>query len=65
MARLYTIDETAELLRVGRVTVYRLIAAGDLEATDVAPTGSRSPKTRVSEDAIAAFIAARARRKSA
>jgi len=59
--RLYDIDETAELLGVGRATVYRLIAAGDLGSCDVAPTGSKRPKTRVSERHIAKFIADRDR----
>jgi excisionase family DNA binding protein len=44
---LLTIPETAAELRVSDDTVYRLIAKGDLATTDVAPTGSRKPKTRV------------------
>ncbi|MCP2339234.1 helix-turn-helix transcriptional regulator [Actinomadura rupiterrae] len=66
--RLHLISETATILGVSRATVYRLIAAGDLAATDAAPTGARAPKTRVSDDAIEKFIAARtrsARKKSA
>jgi len=62
--RLHTINEAAALLRVSRATVYRLIATGDLESVDVAPTGSRSPKTRVSADAIARFIEARTRKSA-
>lgn len=64
-ARLYDIDETAERLQVGRATVYRLIAAGDLEACDAAPTGSLRPKTRVSDEAIAKFIESRTRKAKA
>jgi len=59
--RLYTIPETAALLGVCRDTVYKLIAEGDLDATEAAPRSSKSPKTRVSDEAIAAFIAARTR----
>lgn len=61
MDRLRGIDETAEILGVSRVTVYRLISAGDLAACDVAPTGSRRPKTRVADSAIDRFIEARTR----
>lgn len=63
--RLHDITTTAEILGVSRDTVYRLIATGDLESCDVAPTGSRQSKTRVSDDAIRAFIAARTRKRSA
>ena len=62
---LHTIDRTAEILDVARVTVYRLIAAGDLESCDVAPSGSRRSKTRVSDDAIAAFVRNRTRKAKA
>jgi excisionase family DNA binding protein len=61
MSRLHDIPETAVILDVSRVTVYRLIANGDLESCDVAPSGSRRPKTRVSDAAIDAFIKARTR----
>lgn len=64
-AQLHDIDETAEILRVSRVTVYRLIAAGDLESIDAAPTGSRRSKTRVSEEAITRFIEKRTRKPKA
>lgn len=65
--RLNTVPETAKALGVHRATVYELIARGDLESCDIAPTGSTRSKTRVSDDAIAAFIKARtrARRKTA
>lgn len=59
---LNTIPETAKKLRVSRETVYQLINRGDLESCDIAPTGSRRPKTRVSDGAIEAFIAARTRK---
>lgn len=58
---LNTIPEAAERLKCSRVTVYKYIAAGDLESCDIAPTGSRRSKTRVSDEAIAKFIKARTR----
>lgn len=58
---LLTIPETATALRVSRGTVYNLIAAGDLDTTDVAPTGARSPKTRVIAESVNALIASRTR----
>lgn len=61
MPRLYRIEQAAELLDVSRATAYRLVAAGDLGSVDVAPTGSKRPKTRVSEAHIAKFIADRDR----
>jgi excisionase family DNA binding protein len=63
MPRLYRIEEAAELLGVSRPTTYRLIAAGDLGSVDVAPTGSKRPKTRVSDQHIAKFIADRDRKR--
>lgn len=60
--RLHSVEVTAELLDLSPATVYRLIAAGDLETCDAAPSGSRRPKTRVSDDAIDAFIRARTRK---
>jgi hypothetical protein len=60
--RLNTIPETAEKLRCHRDHVYVLIASGALESCDIAPPGSRRSKTRVSDEAIAAFVAARTRK---
>lgn len=62
MAQLHTIPETARLLGVHRDTVYQLINRGDLESCDIAPSGSRRPKTRVSDAAIERFITARTRK---
>lgn len=59
--RWHSVRETALLLDVSKWTVYRLIAAGDLAATDMRPTGSRRAKTRISESAIAAFTSGRTR----
>jgi excisionase family DNA binding protein len=62
---LLTIGETAAELRVSPDTVYRLISAGDLAAVDVAPSGSRRPKTRVERSDLAVYIKSRTRRVSA
>lgn len=62
MTHLNTIPETAKKLRVHRDTVYQLINRGDLESCDIAPSGSRRPKTRVSDAAIERFVAARTRK---
>jgi hypothetical protein len=56
-----TIPETAAALKCCRNTVYTLIAAGDLEATDIAPTGSTKPKTRVIAASVAALLTSRTR----
>lgn len=61
--QLNTIPQTTEMLDVPRVTAYRLIAVGDLESCDVAPSTSRRSKTPVSDDAISTFIQARTRHK--
>lgn len=58
---LLTIPETARTLRIDRRTVYRLIAAGDLDAVDIAPTGSTRSKTRVPAASVAQFIERRSR----
>lgn len=62
MTQLLTIPQVADALGVHRSTVYDLIARGDLESCDIAPSGSRSPKTRVSDAAIERFVAARTRK---
>lgn len=59
MTRLLTIPEVAAALRCGRTSVYELISAGELPATDVAVKGR--PKTRVTEAAVNAFIEKRTR----
>ena len=51
--RLATVNEVAELMRVSRMTVYRLIKQGELHATRV---GSRY---RVAEDDVDRFLQAR------
>ena len=56
--QLLTIPETAERLRCSENHVYRLIAVGKIRTLDVAQPGARKPKTRVSEDDLAAYIKA-------
>lgn len=55
------LNEIGKRLGVGRRTVYRLIAAGDLRAVNVSPPGSagKRPRMRVREDDLAAFIESR------
>ncbi len=54
--QLLTIPVTGKRIGVSINTVYRLIATGQLRAVDVAPTGSRRPKTRVRSDDLEAYI---------
>jgi excisionase family DNA binding protein len=54
-----TIPEAAARLKCSRGTVYNLIAAGDLDVTDIAPTGSTTPKTRVLADSLDALLRSR------
>lgn len=60
--KLHALPDVADALDVSLTTVYRLIACGDLESCDIAPTGSPQPKTRVSDEQLAAFIKARTRK---
>jgi excisionase family DNA binding protein len=53
---LLPIPATAERLRCSDMHVYRLIAAGELRAVDIAAPGSRRSKTRVRSDDLAAYI---------
>lgn len=56
-----TIPEAAARLRCSRGHVYNLIAAGDLDVVDIAPTGSTQSKTRVIEASVSAFLESRIR----
>jgi transposase len=60
--KLHKLPDVADMLDVSLTTVYRLIAAGDLESCDIAPSGSPQPKTRVSDEQLAAFIKKRTRK---
>jgi excisionase family DNA binding protein len=55
-AQLLTIPQAAARLGASDMHVYRLIAAGDLRAVDIAQRGSLRSKTRVRADDIAAYI---------
>lgn len=59
---LYSIPIAAKVLDCSKDTVYRLIASGELRAVDIAPPGSRQPKTRVRSDDADAFIERRTRK---
>ncbi|MBX6385245.1 MAG: helix-turn-helix domain-containing protein [Microbispora sp.] len=59
--RLFTVPEAAEYLRTSENHVYRLIAAGVLDAIDVSQPGARKPKTRVTEEDMRAYLASRTR----
>lgn len=55
--KLYPIPETAELLGgCSEMHVYRLIAAGELRAVDIATPGAGRSKTRVRSDDLADYI---------
>lgn len=55
--RLYSVPETAALLGgCSNMHVYRLIAAGELKAVDIAMPGSGRPKRRIRSDDLGAYI---------
>ena len=49
---LYTIKEAADLLGVGRTTMYELMNAGKLKQTKIGPRGKR-----ISDDELKRYIA--------
>ena len=53
---LHSVTETAELLGCSGMHVYRLIAAGELEAVDIATPGAGRAKTRIRDDDLARYI---------
>ena len=59
---LLTIAAAAARLGCSDMHVYRLIAAGELDAVDIAQPGARRSKTRVRSDAVDAYIESRTRR---
>jgi excisionase family DNA binding protein len=61
-AMLLTIAATAVRLGCSDDHVYRLIAAGELEAVDIAQPGAKRAKTRVSETDLSSYIRSRTRR---
>ena len=58
---LLTIAGAASQLGCSDMHVYRLIAAGELSAVDIAQPGARRSKTRVRSDQVDAYIDARTR----
>jgi hypothetical protein len=57
----HTIPRVAELLGCSENHAYRLIAAGQLEAIDIAVPGARRTKLRVTDKELARYIAQQAR----
>lgn len=55
--QLLTIPEFAKRLGVSRATAYRIVADGLVDRTDVGRGGK--PKTRISERALAKYLANR------
>ncbi|MGV9536599.1 helix-turn-helix domain-containing protein [Streptosporangium sandarakinum] len=53
---LLTIPQVKEALQCGETHVYRLIAAGALDATDIAAPGSRKSKTRVPRTSLQDYV---------
>ena len=64
--KLHPIPETAELLGgCSEMHVYRLIAAGELRAVDIATPGAGRSKTRIRSDDLAAYIDRKTRGRTA
>lgn len=61
---LLKIAEVANALRCGETHVYRLIAAGELDTTDVATPGSSKSKSRVPRESLHAYVRRQTRRAS-
>ncbi len=53
---LHPVTETAGILNCSEMHVYRLIAAGELAAVDIATPGAGRSKTRVRSDDLAGYI---------
>jgi excisionase family DNA binding protein len=63
---LHSVIETAELLGgCSDMHVYRLIAAGELRAVDIATPGAGRPKTRIRSDDLADYIERNTRGRTA
>lgn len=58
-AKLLRLPDVAERLDISEPSVRRLIEGGHLESTDVGAGPGRRPRLRVSEQAVADFLAAR------
>jgi excisionase family DNA binding protein len=63
---LHSVTETAELLGgCSDMHVYRLIAAGELRAVDIATPGAGRSKTRIRSDDLAGYIDRKTRGRTA
>jgi excisionase family DNA binding protein len=62
---LHTIPGAAEHLGCSEMHVYRLIAAGELTAVDIATPGAGRSKTRIRSDDLAEFINRKTRGRAA
>jgi hypothetical protein len=60
---LMTVEEFGRRIKVGRASAYRIVAARQVDVTDVG-TGDR-PRLRVSEKALEKYVAARTEQGSA
>jgi hypothetical protein len=56
--RLMTVTEFGDRIGVPRATAYRIVAAGQIDCTNVS-TGTQRPRIRISEAAYKRYIAAR------
>jgi excisionase family DNA binding protein len=62
---LHSVAEAAtKILGCSEMHVYRLIAAGELPAVDIAMPGAGRPKTRIRSDDLADYIERRTRARS-
>lgn len=55
--QLHRVAAIAARLDMHRVSVYRLIHSGDIEALEVSRKGARKPSFRISESALQKFLA--------
>lgn len=58
---LLSVPAVAKRLGCGVTTVYKLMTDGDLRVVDIAPAGSRRPKSRVRSDDLDDLIDRRTR----
>jgi excisionase family DNA binding protein len=58
-------EAAAEILGCSEMHVYRLIAAGELTAVDIATPGAGRSKTRIRSDDLAAYIERKTRGRQA
>jgi excisionase family DNA binding protein len=56
LSRLYSVAQVAELMHCSKFHVYRLIAAGEFPALDIATPGAGMSKTRIRESDLLAYL---------